>query len=178
VASERRFAGPFVALFVALAVGWLMLPNDQPPLRLPTRNLPAPHFSLPGPDSTQIALTNFAGRIVVLNFWATFCPPCIREMPALNRLHLAQSTNGVVVVGLSADTDPPAVVPDFVRRNGIQFPVAYADTTTLEAYGVTSLPQTFVIGPDGRMATRLIGRVRESDLLPVIETLRTNRPVN
>jgi peroxiredoxin len=176
--SGRSFAGPFIALFVAMAVGWLMLPGDSAPLRLPTRTSPAPDWALANLSGTTNRLSDFAGRIVVLNFWSTICPPCIREIPDLSAFHLAQSTNGVTVVGIAVEPDGREAVPDFVKSYRIPYPVLYADTQVTELYGAVSLPQTFIIDPAGRIVSRFIGRMRTKDLEAAIAPLRASPLTN
>jgi peroxiredoxin len=178
VKSERSFAGPFIALFVAMIVGWLMMPGDAGAMRLPVRPAPAPDWALPDLQGRTNSLGDFAGKVVVLNFWATFCPPCIREVPALMAFHRRGETNGVVVIGIACDPDAREVVPDFVRRNGINYPVLYADTKVVEDYGSITLPQTFIIDRNGRIAARFLGRMREKELdaavAPLLAGGRTN----
>ncbi len=176
VKSERSFAGPFIALFTAMAVGWLMMPEDSAPMRLPTRPSPAPDWALVGPDGLTNRLQDFAGKVVVLNFWATYCPPCIREIPALTAFHRRHESNGVVVVGISCDSEPKDVVPDFIRRNGLNYPVLYADSNVIDSYGSVTLPQTFVIDRRGMIAARFLGRMREKDLDEVIAPMLGKSP--
>lgn len=174
--SERSFAGPFIALFVAMAVGWLMMPDDSAPLRLPTRPSPAPEWALVDPNGQTNRLGDFAGKVVVLNFWATYCPPCIREVPALMAFHRRHETNGVVVVGIACDPEPKEVVPDFVRRNSLNYPVVYGDSNVVESYGSVTLPQTFVIDRKGIITARFLGRMREKDLDDAVAPLIGKAP--
>jgi thiol-disulfide isomerase/thioredoxin len=178
--SGRSFAGPFIALFTAMAVGWLMQPADSPPMRLPTRPAPSPDWELVGLDGRPARLTDYKGRIVVMNLWATYCIPCVRETPDLIRFHEAQATNGVVVVGVAAEDGARETVPPFVKAHRIPYPVYYADLTAIEQFGSVSLPQTFVIDRDGMIQSRFIGRMRLLDLekaiAPLLAGNLTNRP--
>ena len=113
-----------------------------------------------------------SGSVVVLNFWATFCPPCIREIPDLSAFHLAHSNEPVAVVGLSLDAPPADVVRAFVRKHNIPYPVAIADAAVAEAFGgVGQIPSTFIIGPDGKFAARYLGALTREELERVVSPL-------
>ena len=107
-------------------------------------------------------LTDLKGKVVVLNFWATWCPPCVEETPALNRLqkHIA-SRNGVIL-GVAADEDP-ATYEKFLRDQGLIFPT-YRDPSTkdnhspiAQTYGTSMYPETYVIDRRGKIARKFIG---------------------
>ena len=107
-------------------------------------------------------LSDYKGKIVVLNFWATWCPPCVEETPALNRLqkHIA-SRNGVIL-GVAADEDP-AAYEKFLRVQGVTFPT-YRDPATkdnhspiAQTYGTSMYPETYVIDRSGKIARKFIG---------------------
>jgi cytochrome c biogenesis protein CcmG/thiol:disulfide interchange protein DsbE len=107
-------------------------------------------------------LSDLRGKVVVLNFWATWCPPCVEEAPSLNRLQkYIESRNGVVI-GVAADEDP-AVVQKFLHDQSIVFPT-YRDPSTKDnhspialSYGTSMYPETYVIDRHGKIARKLIG---------------------
>ena len=102
-------------------------------------------------------LAGLRGNVVVLNFWATWCPPCVEEMPALNRLHQQLAAQGVVVLGVSVDEDA-AAYDRFLRQQQIAFPT-YRDPAKKisSTYGTVMFPETYIIGRDGRIARKIIG---------------------
>jgi len=94
---------------------------------------------------------------VVLNFWATWCPPCVDETPSLNRLQQAITPQGGMVLGISEDQDPAAYAK-FLQQQNVIFPT-YDDTSTKipGTYGTSMYPETYVIGRDGRIARKIVG---------------------
>jgi len=117
----------------------------------------APDWQLPGLDGKTVKLSDFKGKVVVLNFWATWCPPCRKEIPDLIALHKKHG-NDLVVVGVSLDENGPAAVKSFVAKNGINYPVVMGDQRTASAYGgITAIPTTFVIDREGRIVGGIQG---------------------
>jgi len=107
-------------------------------------------------------LTDLKGKVVILNFWATWCPPCVEETPALNRLQkYIESRNGVIL-GVAADEDP-AAYEKFLREQGVIFPT-YRDPLTrdnhspiAQSYGTLMYPETYVIDRRGKIARKFVG---------------------
>lgn len=99
----------------------------------------------------DLDLQDFAGKVVVLNFWATWCPPCVAEMPALDRLQTALGPEGVEVVALSEDRGGFAQIDPFFDERGLEHLERYFDAGGRLArhFGVTAMPTTVLIGPDG-----------------------------
>jgi cytochrome c biogenesis protein CcmG, thiol:disulfide interchange protein DsbE len=107
-------------------------------------------------------LSDFRGKVVVLNFWGTWCPPCIEETPSLNRLQKYLAAHNGVVLGVAADEDA-VQYESFLREHGVIFPT-YRDPATKEqhspiaqAYGTVMIPETYIIDRDGKIARKIIG---------------------
>lgn len=102
-------------------------------------------------------LSDLKGKVVVLNFWATWCPPCVEETPALNRLQRQIASRGGVVFGVSVDEDP-AAYEKFLKDQGITFPT-YRDPSqkTARDYGTVMYPETYIIDRHGKIARKVIG---------------------
>jgi len=108
-------------------------------------------------EGSVLDLTRFRGKVVLLNIWATWCPPCLREMPALDRLQARLGTDDVVVVPLSIDHDGRAVVSRFYARLGVRHLGIYVDPVQASGKGfpVDVLPATFILDRQGRMVSYL-----------------------
>ena len=129
----------------------------------------AADFSLPTLEGDTLQLSQLRGRVVALNFWATWCIPCLAEMPELVELHDALHPHGLRVVGVSLDTEEPAVVRQYVERFGITYPIVLGDRQVAQAYGgVWALPMTFLIDADGAITRRIVGRMPMHETLPEI----------
>jgi len=102
-------------------------------------------------------LADLKGKIVILNFWATWCPPCVEETPALNRLQKYVDARGGMVLGVSVDDDANAY-EKFLKDQSVVFPT-YRDTTKKSAadYGTSMYPETYVIDRKGRIARKFVG---------------------
>ena len=119
------------------------------------------------PAGAPLTMRSFAGKPLLLNFWATWCPPCVEELPLLDRFFAENSGNGWQVLGLAVDQAAP--VNTFLQRMPLRFPVALAGFAGIElskSLGNLSggLPFTVVFGASGAVAQRKIGLVKEGDL--------------
>jgi cytochrome c biogenesis protein CcmG, thiol:disulfide interchange protein DsbE len=118
----------------------------------------AKDFTLQDSDRT-VSLNQFRGQVVVLNFWATWCPPCVEELPSLMNMQERMKGRGVVVVGVSIDTDSTAY-HRFLKERGINFlTVQDPGKTVPEMYGTTGWPETFIIDRQGLVRRKFIGAV-------------------
>ncbi|MFO1462075.1 MAG: TlpA disulfide reductase family protein [Verrucomicrobiota bacterium] len=143
---------------------WVSRPSGPTFVRLPGSGYPAPSWKIPDLDGRQRSSGEFAGKTVVLNFWATWCPPCLRELPELNAFFREQETNGVVVIGAAVDEGGARAVTPLVRRQGLAYPILIADTNVQLTFGISTLPTTVIIAPDGRVAARYLGSLTRQEL--------------
>jgi thiol-disulfide isomerase/thioredoxin len=118
---------------------------------------PAPDFKLKEITGKELALEAFRGKVVLLNFWATWCGPCREEIPELIALQ-NRYKDRLQIVGLVVDDDDEKEIHKVIESEGINYPVALADTETRLAYGgIAALPTVFVINPEGRVVQKHVG---------------------
>ena len=123
----------------------------------------APDFALVGLRAPSVSLRDYRRSVVVLNFWATWCLPCVEEMPSLNRFAKELDGRGVTVIGVSVDSDLKAL-EKFVAEGQIAFPIARDPEQTLAArYGTFKFPESFLIDTEGKIAEKLVGAVDWQD---------------
>ena len=117
----------------------------------------APAFEARDLSGNTVSSAAWKGKVVLMNFWATWCPPCREEIPELISLQ-TQYKDRLQIIGVSEDDDPPAKVLQFVQKAGMNYPIVMATTDLTDAYGgVPALPTSFVIDPQGRIVQRHTG---------------------
>lgn len=122
----------------------------------------APGFTLSTLGGNTFTLSEVVGKkVVIINFFATWCAPCKEEMPALNLFHRAHRDRSVVLLGISNETE--AGVEAFTKDYGITFPVGIDRSQIGELYGIDVLPTTVLIGADGRIHRYLVGAITDTD---------------
>lgn len=137
-------------------------------------NGPAPSWSLKDLEGRTVSSTNFQGRVILVNFWATWCPPCRQEIPDFVKFTQEHDTNRVVILGLSVDEAGAKVVKPFAESFKINYPILMADQNVVDAFGgVAGYPTTFVIDAKGELVSRHLGMFSETDfkryVLPLVE---------
>jgi peroxiredoxin len=117
-----------------------------------------PDFTLKTLTGDEVNLRRLEGqKIVVVNFWATWCGPCRHEIPDFNDVYSRYRDRGVEFLGIAVDESPETVVPEFLKENPISYPVLVGSPELVFRYGVRGLPTTFIIERSGRIAKRLVG---------------------
>ena len=117
----------------------------------------APDFSVVTDSGRRISRSDFGGRLLVLNFWATWCPPCLEEIPSLEELHKRLSPAGVVVLGISVDSDAEAY-RRFLEQARVSFLTARDPEARIASrYGTFKFPETYLIDRHGRVREKIIG---------------------
>jgi thiol:disulfide interchange protein DsbD len=110
-----------------------------------------------------------SGKVVVVNFWATWCVPCIQEIPSFNKLHKEFAAQGVAVLGISMDEEGAARVQPFLKKHPMEYPVGLGGTALTEKYQLDELPVTLVFDRAGKQVKRLVGFTAERDLLSAVK---------
>jgi peroxiredoxin len=130
--------------------------QSLPPTGWQIGNL-APDFSLVDPDGKLVALADFRGKPVLINFWATWCPSCQEEMPFLQQVHDTWKSRGLILLAIDSG-ESPAAVKDFFARKGLSLPVLFDFTgSTSDRYGVSAIPTTFFIDVTGVIRQKWVG---------------------
>jgi cytochrome c biogenesis protein CcmG/thiol:disulfide interchange protein DsbE len=116
----------------------------------------APDFAIAA-DGRQFHLSDLRGKVVVLDFWASWCPPCVEEAASLNALQERISSQGGTVLGISWDDDP-AAYQKFLREHNVNFPTYRDDNRKIGTnYGTVMIPEVYLISRDGRIARKIVG---------------------
>lgn len=150
----RRWGLPFGFLVIALGAAFYYQ-QQQAGGRA---GFPAPDFSLKDLQGQHRRLSEFRGKVVFLNIWATWCPPCRLEMPSMEHLYRRLKDRDFVMLAVSEDEDGVLTVQKFVDQMGITFPVLVDPEGVVPGrYGVTGYPETFIIDREGRVIQHTIG---------------------
>jgi cytochrome c biogenesis protein CcmG/thiol:disulfide interchange protein DsbE len=116
----------------------------------------APGFTITTDDGRTISPDNFGGKLLVVHFWATWCPPCVTEMPSLSEFQRQFAKDGVVVLGISVDQNA-AAYRDFLRRMNVSFATARdPDAKIASDFGTFQYPETYIIGRGGKVLEKVI----------------------
>jgi peroxiredoxin len=124
----------------------------------PGQGVPAPDFTLPGLDGQMVRLADYRGKVVLLNIWATWCPPCVDEMPSMEKLYQTLKTEGFEILAVSMDESGAQTVRPFMEKHQLNFP-ALTDTegAIKSLYQTTGVPESFIIDKDGVIVEKVIG---------------------
>lgn len=160
--NRRRIA---YTLILALGAAWIFVSADrsgadtQGLAPAPQQGFPAPDFELSTPSGESIRLSDLKGQAVLVNLWATWCPPCRAEMPAIEKVYNEYRDQGFVVLAINMTyQDDPGRVPSFVGEYGLTFPILMDTRGTVgEDYQLRSLPSSYFIDREGIIREVVIG---------------------
>lgn len=166
-----------VILLAGLA--WIYVSADQSGastagrIPAPQRGFLAPEFSLATPSGQKISLADLRGKAVLINLWATWCPPCQAEMPAIQKYYDQYKSEGLVVLAVdsTAQDNPLDVVP-FVTQHNLTFPILLDETGEVAAkYNLQSLPSSFFVNRDGTINEVVVGAMSDAQIQTSIEAI-------
>jgi peroxiredoxin len=132
----------------------------------------APAFTLRDLAGRDVSLASLRGRVVVIDFWATWCAPCVFQIPILNEFWAAHRGDGVEVLGISVDVEGAEVVRSFVEEHGIRYPILLGSEGLARDFGALGFPTLFVVGPDGRIETVHTGVIDAETLEAALDSVR------
>ncbi len=154
-----RMKGIFLAL-ILLSGGQIAFAADlftDMDVKTPKVRMEAPAFALPDLNDHEMQLSDFKGKVVLLNFWATWCAPCREEMPGMQALWEKTRAKGFVILAVAADRGSKKQVAAFARELALTFPILLdPDGKVRNRYEVEMLPMSYLIGRDGRISGRVI----------------------
>jgi peroxiredoxin len=158
---------PILAISTLLAAGLLMAsePAGVPTALLPAaQRKPAPEFALQDSSGKTVSLKNYRGKVVLLDFWATWCHGCKLEIPWFAEFSRKYGDKGVVVVGVSLDSDGWKVVRPFIKTAQVPYQIILGNDAMAAQYGIQNMPDTFLIDRDGRVAAVYNGLVDKQNV--------------
>lgn len=173
---------PRLLLFAGLVLsisGFLLLPRRQEPKWISVRpageRVAMPVFAWPSLSGVRWDLEQQRGKIVFVNFWATWCGPCRQETPDLVRVYEKYRSRGVMFAGVSMDDRPGEVVPRFARRYRVEYPILVPSNNSPLIHSIATIPTSFLLDGKGRVARAWAKIVYESELTRNIEELLTEQ---
>ncbi len=138
----------------------------------------APEFKLPALNGQYVSLSDFRGKVVMVHFWATWCPPCVEELPTLSKLYQEIKGKDFEMLAVSVDEGGEEAVTSFMRRNGLNVPVLLDTARAISAqYGTFKFPETYILDRDGIVRYKVIGPRdwREPAALELIQNMISAR---
>lgn len=154
----RYVAFIIIAAMLALAACKQGPPPPQRPQKALEEGQPAPMFTLKDLDGKTVNISDFKGSVVLINFWATWCPPCRGEMPSLQKLYAIMMDDPKFVMLGVLYKDDPVTAQKFAKETGIAFPILIDENYGASSlYGVTGVPETYIIDKKGILRKKIIG---------------------
>lgn len=145
---------------VLLVIGFLVLfgQNSGRGVKIIREGDRAPDFQLATLDGSAVSLSSFRGKVVMVHFWATWCPPCVEELPTLERLNRSFSGRDLAILAVSVDEGGAGAVGQFMQRNGFTLPVLLnPDQSAARSYGTFKFPETYILDRKGIVRRKVIG---------------------
>lgn len=164
-----------ITLALLAAIAWLWF---RPPATVTEENRAAPGWAVQLTDGRTLTSEQLRGKVVLVNYWATWCPYCLKEMPVIEEFWKDHREKGFEVLAVSVD-DPPEKVAQYIKDHGYAFPAAAMDPSVYAAFGrAGSIPTSFIVDRDGVIRHKIAGQVHyprlEKLVLPLLE--KTGQP--
>ena len=170
--AEHRQRSRFPSLlfiaggFLLVSAIWLLLTNQPPGRATESAQIgrPLEDFSLTDLNGDTVQLSDYTGKVVLINAWATWCPPCVAEMPDLQAFYRQHQNDPFIILGINAG-DSPGTASEFARQKGITFPILLdPNVDFLSSLGVHSFPTSILVGADGVVKNIHVGLYTAEDI--------------
>ena len=164
--EEKKFNYPAaitVSLIVTIALIVVSLVQDDSSLESVKMSsigegIPAPDFTFPGLDGKNTSLSDYKGKVVLVNIWATWCSPCVEEMPSMQKLYNEFNGKNFEILAVSIDAAGVDAVAPFMKKHKLSFPALMDPKGTIKSmYRVTGIPESFIIDKQGVLVGKIIG---------------------
>ncbi len=166
VRNNSRLQILILVILISGAVAIFMLLRHKENFSIPGKppgvsiNLPAPDFSLPMLDGKTARLSDYKGRVVLVNIWATWCPPCLSEMPSMEKLYQRFKDKDFQILAVSIDATGTDGVAPFIKNHNLSFPVLIDSKGMInKLYRTTGVPESFIINKKGLIVKKIIGPI-------------------
>lgn len=160
---------------VVLAIGLMTLLGTSYALA-DEENTPAPNFQVVDLDGHNMSLASLKGKVIVINFWATTCPPCRAEIPGFVETYKSLKDKGLVIIGLSVDQLSPEVLKQWIAKQGITYPMALATGQLIRDFKPGDyIPSTIIIDAKGNIRFRHVGYLDKKELAALFEKYSADR---
>ncbi len=135
---------------------------------------PAPDFTLPDLEGNPVTLSDYRGKAVIIDFWATWCPPCIFQVPELNRFWKAHKDRGdVMVLGVAIDLEGAEVVAPWVEEQGVEYTIVVGDENLARKFGALGFPTLAIVTPEGTLDSLHVGLIEVAELESLLAPFRS-----
>ena len=164
--NEKDFNYPMaVFIFVALTVLVIILSLKLNDSSVEFSNqvaiegdIPAPDFTFPGLDGKMVSLSDYKGKVVLVNIWATWCPPCVNEMPSMEKLYRKFKRENFEILAVSIDETGPKAVAPFMEKTRLTFPALIDSKGAIKSvYRISAIPESFIIDKQGFLIKKIVG---------------------
>jgi len=143
--------------------------TDEAELAGATQPVEAPDFALPDLAGKTVRLSDFRGKTVVIDFWATWCPPCVFQVPELNKFWEANKAAGdVKVIGIAVDVEGARVVAPWVKEQAVQYQILIGSESLAKEFGALGFPTLVIVRPDGKIDSLHVGLIELADLQAIL----------
>lgn len=158
--KDGRLPGPVVAIIIAAIViaGAVLVFSQKQKFSAMVPGTESVDFTLPDLHGKKVSLSDYRGKVVFLNFWASWCKPCEQEMPSMQELYRSMRGAPFEILAVSIDSGSAESVEGFVKERGVTFPVLQDKLGTIkDIYKTTGVPETFIIDQNGVIAEKIVG---------------------